>query len=56
VQFSYDNDNIISTLYEKNSHKFDDIVSVLKDNDIQILDISTEDSDLEDVFVQLTNN
>ena len=56
VQFSYDNDNTISTLYEKNSHKFDDIVSVLKDNDIQILDISTEDSDLEDVFVQLTNN
>jgi ABC-2 type transport system ATP-binding protein len=56
VQFSYDNDNTISTLYEKNSHKFDDIVSVIKDNDIQILDISTEDSDLEDVFVQLTNN
>jgi len=56
VQFSYDNDNTISTLYEKNSHKFDDIVGVIKDNDIQILDISTEDSDLEDVFVQLTNN
>jgi ABC-2 type transport system ATP-binding protein len=56
VQFSYDNENTISTLYEKNSHKFDDIVSVIKDNDIQILDISTEDSDLEDVFVQLTNN
>jgi len=56
VQFSYDNDNTISTLYEKNSHKFDDIVSVIKDNDIQILDVSTEDSDLEDVFVQLTNN
>ncbi len=52
VQFSYDNDNTISTLYEKNSHKFDDIVSVIKDNDIQILDVSTEDSDLEDVFVQ----
>ena len=56
VQFSYDNDNTISILYEKNSHKFDDIVCVIKDNYIQILDISTEDSDLEDVFVQLTNN
>ncbi len=56
VQFNYINDNTISTLYEKNSHKFDDIINVIRSNNIQILDISTEDGDLEDVFVQLTNN
>jgi hypothetical protein len=29
---------------------------VLKKNNIEILDISTEDGNLEDVFVKLTNN
>ncbi len=28
----------------------------LKKNNLEILDISTEDGDLEDVFIQLTNN
>jgi hypothetical protein len=31
-------------------------VGVLRKNNIEILDISTEDGDLEDVFMQLTNN
>ena len=29
---------------------------MFKKNNIEILDIATEDGDLEDVFVQLTNN
>jgi len=56
VQFNSEIDNIVTAIYEKNSYKFDDISGVLKKNNIQILDISTEDGDLEDVFVQLTNN
>ena len=56
VQFNLEVANIITAVYEKNSYKFDDIASVLKKNNIEILDISTEDGDLEDVFVQLTNN
>ena len=32
------------------------ILQCLKKNNIEILDIATEDGDLEDVFVQLTNN
>jgi|TARA_B110000046_G_scaffold42994_1_gene47794 ABC-2 type transport system ATP-binding protein len=52
---SKSNDSITAT-YEKNSHKFDDIANVLKKNNIKILDITTEDGDLEDVFVQLTNH
>ena len=56
VQFNSKNNNIITVVYEKNSLKFDDITNVLRNNDIEILDITTEDGDLEDVFVQLTNN
>jgi len=48
-------DFIIAT-YEKNVHKFENIMNFLKEKNLEILDISTEDSDLEDVFVQLTNN
>ena len=56
VQFNTKIDNTITAVYEKNSYKFDDVADVLKKNNVKILDISTEDGDLEDVFVQLTNN
>ena len=56
VQFSSGDNNTITAVYEKNSFKFDDIAGILKENNIEILDITTEDGDLEDVFVQLTNN
>jgi hypothetical protein len=56
VQFNIDNPNTISVLYEKNSCKFDDIIKCIKSNNIEIIDIATEEGDLEDVFVQLTNN
>jgi len=56
VKFNSGTDNTITAVYEKNSYKFDDIANVLKKNNIEILDISTEDGNLEDVFVQLTNN
>jgi len=56
IQFNSKIPSTITAIYEKNSYKFDDIVGVLKKNNVEILDISTEDGDLEDVFVQLTNN
>jgi len=56
VQFSIDNPHTISVLYEKNSCKFDDIINCIKSKNIEIIDIATEEGDLEDVFVQLTNN
>jgi ABC-2 type transport system ATP-binding protein len=56
VQFNIDNPNTISVLYEKNSCKFDDIINCIKSKNIEIIDIATEEGDLEDVFVQLTNN
>ena len=56
VLFNSKSNDSITAIYEKNSHKFDDIANVLKKNNIKILDITTEDGDLEDVFVQLTNH
>ena len=56
VQFSSEDSHTISAVYEKNSFKFDDIANILKKNNIEILDITTEDGDLEDVFIQLTNS
>jgi len=56
VVFNSELDGSITAIYEKNSYKFDDIADVLKKHNIKILDITTEDGDLEDVFVQLTNH
>ena len=56
IQFRINSRNSISVIYEKNSFNFGEIINYLSQNDIKILDIVTEDGDLEDVFVQLTNN
>ncbi len=57
TNFSFDSsNNIITAVYEKNLQKFSDILEILKKNNLEILDISTDDGDLEDVFIQLTNN
>ena len=56
IKFKVKSRDAISVIYEKNSFNFGDIVNYLGKNDIKILDIVTEDGDLEDVFVQLTNN
>ena len=44
----------IEASYDKNKFKFDQIINVVKKN-TEILDISTEDGDLEDIFLKLTN-
>ena len=56
VQFNSESSDSISAIYEKNSYKFDDIANVLRENNIRILDITTQDSDLEDVFLRLIKN
>ena len=48
--------NLISATYEKGSLDFREIINYLNQNEIKIEDISTEDGDLEDVFVQLTKH
>ena len=54
VKFKINSENSISVVYEKNTINFDEIVNYLAKNDVKILDIITNEGDLEDVFVQLT--
>ena len=56
AKFKIINKNTVSVTYEKNSLDFSEIVDYLNQNNIEIKDISTEDGDLEDVFVQLTKH
>ena len=56
VKFRVNNKNSISVTYEKDSLNFEEIINYFNNNDIKIVDISTEDGDLEDVFVQLTKH
>ena len=56
IHFKINSKNLISVTYEKNSLDFGEIINYLNKNEIRIEDISTEDGDLEDVFVQLTKH
>jgi len=48
------NENEISFSYEKNKIKIEEIIDLIQKNNVKIIDISTEDGDLEDVFLGLT--
>jgi ABC-2 type transport system ATP-binding protein len=54
VKFIKD-DSEITAIYNKNKFKFDEIINIVKKN-VEILDISTDDANLEDVFLEVTNN
>ena len=56
IKFEIKSKNFITVTYEKRLLDFGEIVNFLNQNDIKIEDISTEDGDLEDVFVQLTKH
>ena len=56
INFKIKSENSILVTYEKNSLDFGEIINYLNENNIKIEDISTEDGDLEDVFVQLTKH
>ena len=56
IKFKINSKNSILVTYEKNLLDFGEIVNYLNQNNIKIEDISTEDGDLEDVFVQLTKH
>ena len=47
-------ENEISFSYEKNKIKIEEIINLIQKNNVKILDMSTEDGDLEDVFLGLT--
>ena len=56
IKFKIISNTQIYASYEKNSLDFAEIANYLNKNNIKIEDISTDDGDLEDVFVQLTKH
>ena len=56
IKFLYKTDNEITVSYEREKHKIDEIIDKVKNAGMEIYDISTDEGDLEDVFVNLTKS
>ncbi len=56
IKFSYSSNNKITALYERKKHKIDEIINKIKNSGMEIYDISTDEGNLEDVFIDLTKN
>ena len=52
----YNRNKELIVTYEKSKLNIDDIIIFIKKNGVEIIDISTDDGDLEDVFIALTKN
>ena len=48
--------NELEVSYEKSSLNINEIIKFINEQNIDLLDISTDDGDLEDVFLRLTKN
>lgn len=56
IKFSYKSNNEIIISYERKKHKIDEIINKVKNTGMEIYDISTEEGNLEDVFIDLTKS
>ena len=56
VKFLIESDDTIIVIYEKELIDFEQLINYLKEKNLKILDISIDEGDLEDVFIQLTKN
>ena len=56
VKFLIESNNTISINYEKELINFEHLINYLKEKNLKILDITIDEGDLEDVFIQLTKN
>ena len=56
IKFYYKTNNEITALYEKKRHKIDEIINKVKNAGMEIYDISTDEGNLEDVFIDLTKS
>jgi len=56
IKFSHNSKNEIILSYERKKHKIDEIINKIKNAGMEIYDISTEEGDLEDVFINLTKS
>ena len=56
IKFSYNSNNEITVIYERKKHKINEIIDKVKDAGMEVYDISTEEGNLEDVFIHLTKS
>ncbi len=56
IKFLSESKNEISATYEKGSHKIEEIIDKVKNAGMEIYDISTDEADLEDVFINVTKS
>jgi len=56
IKIFYKTDNEIIVLYERKKHKIDEIIEKVKNAGMEIYDISTDEGNLEDVFIDLTKS
>ena len=56
IKFEYNLNNEIIVSYERKKHKIEEIIDKIKNTGMEIYDISTDEGNLEDVFVNLTKN
>jgi len=54
IKFSQNSSNEIIVSYERKKHKIDQIINNIKNAGMEIYDISTDEGNLEDVFIDLT--
>ena len=56
LKFLSNINNEIIISYNKEKTKIEEIIKLVKNEDVEILDISTDEADLEDVFIELTKS
>ena len=56
IKFSYNSKNEIIASYERKKHKIDEVINKVKNSGMEIYDISTDEGNLEDVFIDVTKN
>ena len=56
INFSYKSENEIIASYERKKHKIDEIIDKIKSEGMEIYDISTDEGNLEDVFIDVTKS
>ena len=56
LKILYNNENEICVSYDKNAFTMSELIEVFNKKNIKIIDISSDDGDLEDVFINITKN
>jgi len=56
IKFTYQSNNEIIASYERKKHKIDEIINKVKNEGMEIYDISTDEGNLEDVFIDVTKS